>query len=64
LTQINKDDLPPFDFTYRVDEGIAINDPTDPESFFDTNHIKNKFVISQINTSTISNISVAKQSRK
>ena len=64
LTKINKEKLPAFDFTYRVDESIAIPDPTDPESFFDSNHIKNKFVISQIDTSSIGNIAVAKQSRK
>lgn len=64
LTKINKEKLPAFDFTYRVDESISIEDPTDPESFFETNHIKNKFVISQIDTSKIGNISVAKQSRK
>ena len=46
LTKIGNPDLPAFDFTYRVDESIAIPDPTDPESFFDSNHIKNKFVIS------------------
>lgn len=51
-----------FDYTYKVQEDDLISDPTDPNSFYNTNHIYHKYIISQLDTKNL-NIKVAKQSR-
>lgn len=50
-----------FDYSYQIDEEDIIDNPLSPESFFNPNHIYNKYVISQLNTRN-SNISIATQS--
>ena len=50
-----------FDYSYQIDEEDIIDNPLSPESFFNPNHVYNKYVISQLNTKN-SNISIATQS--
>ena len=52
-----------FDYTYEVDEDNQILDPLDPSSFYNSNHIYNKYVISQLNTKEL-NIKIARQSKQ
>lgn len=51
-----------FDYTYQIDEEDLISNPLDPSSFYNTNHIYNKYIISQLDINNI-NIKVAKQSK-
>lgn len=57
-----------FNYSYQVDEETLIEEPLDPESFFDSNHICNRYTIAQLNTQKDSantpciNIKVASQS--
>ena len=39
-----------FDFAYDVDEDTLVENPLDPNSFLDPNHIFNKFTICQMDT--------------
>ena len=64
----NKDGKSLFDYSHQIDEEGMIIDPLNAESFFNPNHIYNKYVIPQLNTSKDGsnipkiNISVSKQS--
>ena len=50
-----------FNYGYRVNEENLIEDPLNAESFFNSNHIFNKYTIPQLDTNNI-NISIANQS--
>ena len=49
-----------FDYSYVVPEDILIENPLDPLSFYENQHVCNNITISQINNI---NISVARQSK-
>lgn len=49
-----------FDYGYIVNEDTEIKDPTDPVSFFDPNHIFNKFTLPYISNISIQTTNVVK----
>ena len=52
-----------FNYSYSPNDDEIIENPLSSESFFNVNHIRNKYTIAQIDTKNI-NINVMKQSRK
>ena len=48
-----------FNYAHIVDEDILIEDPTKPISFFDKNHIFNKYTIAKIDTSQFDKVTLS-----
>ena len=46
LSQFDPDNL--YDYTYQVDNDVAIADPLDPNEFLNVNHIYNPYVICEM----------------
>ena len=46
LSQFDPDNL--YDYTYQVDNDVAISDPLDPNEFLNVNHIYNPYVICEM----------------
>ena len=50
-----------FDYGHKINNEDLIEDPLNPESFFNPNHIYNKYIIPQLDTNNI-NINISNQS--